>query len=44
LKHEAIIPAAHLQGEGHANQIKMLKRQMFARAGFELLPEAGPAL
>jgi hypothetical protein len=29
--------------EGHVNRIKMIKRQMYGRAGFVLLPQARPA-
>jgi hypothetical protein len=29
--------------EGHVNRIKMLKRQMFGRAGFALLRKTSPA-
>jgi transposase len=33
--------SAHPSGpvEGHVNRVKMLKRQMFGRAGVDLLPK-----
>ena len=31
------LPWSNGQVEGHVNRLKMLKRQMYGRAGFELL-------